>query len=225
MNGHFVYFPPGVVFPSPGPSSPTNFPTAQLPVVYAQYGVPASPSSQHGAYPVYSYPPPHIPPHMNPNVPPFVMRHQYSTPPAPGYPVNDMLYQSSQNPQRHVAPGSDHDYNHANIPEHPPGLPIAHRALQPPATPGPSPPREHIEIHDCWKGRLAPLPGYRSEKTLPPMREVTVVEQEVGASMTLFGVEFQKPPTVERKLNVLKNGEKNMVIHGFILITSTNSKV
>lgn len=113
-------------------------------------------------------------------------------------------------------PGSNHIYNQSNIPEHPPGLPIAHRSLQPPVTPDPSPPREHDEIHDYWKGRLAPLPGYRSETVLPPMREVTV-EQDVGRSKTFFGVELQRPPKVKTTSNVSKTGKKNKVSHRFAL--------
>ena len=40
-----------------------------------------------------------------------------------------------------------------------------------------APSRDHIEIHEYWKGRLAPLPGYRSQPVLLPMNDPEVKEE------------------------------------------------
>lgn len=40
-----------------------------------------------------------------------------------------------------------------------------------------TPSRDHVEIHEYWKGRLAPLPGYRSQPVLLPMKDPEVPEE------------------------------------------------
>jgi len=229
MNGHFFPPPPGVVFMPHGPNyySPANFVPPQ-PSQHAQFS-PLHPStSQNGAYPLYPYPPPYMNPlavPFSPSRPPPYMPHF----PPPGlHHVNQnhsgYVYPNPQHPQQPIALNGIH--NHSGFPEHPPGLPIPHRNF--PVLPGPDPiSRDHIEINEYWKGRLAPLPGYRSQPVLLPMKDPRIQEEakpdekpekklELLPPVSFFGKNYIEPPSLTQTLEELKNDKKLEVCWMFL---------
>jgi len=250
MNGHFVYPPPGVVFVPVGAGGYLPPPHAQP--AFAQYGAtypPPSQTSHNGAYPAFAYPPPY----MNPIAPPFQSQHPYPPylpppgplgPPGPAVQPNygnrHVLYHSQ--PQQH--PPAPHPLpNHPNVPDHPPGLPIPHRSNAPPAARDPPSAiaREHDEINQYWRGRLAPLPGYRSEPVLLPPSKLKTVGQDGKAKESHSNKEDNQlvllPPTSsleqryhsKKKSKSQKNNEKkvsmwtlNILIRNSLVIQKEN---
>lgn len=230
MNGHFVYPPPGLVFVPVGYNGAGGYfvPPHSAQPGFAQYGAPYSPSSQtshNGAYPPFAYPPPY----MNPGAPPFHSQHPYPPylpppgtlgPPGPAVQPNygdrHVFYHSQ--PQQHPLPLHPPE---THVPDHPPGLPIPHRSNVPPAARDPPSAiaREHDEINQYWRGRLAPLPGYRSEPVLLPPSKAKTVEQDGKAKESHDPEENNRlellPPTssLEQRYH-LKNKSKNRKING-----------
>ena len=148
---------------------------------------------QHGYIP-HSYHPYHPPfPHPPPQVgaqygihpgslasAPFP--HPPAYPPSPQRPApNGFLYQTRPMPSNHQAPPQNSNYqldphgwyipqnapsHHVRRPNSPPGIlkppPMQLHPVQNPAG--------NPAIHDFWKGRLAPLPGFSSRPGLLPLK-------------------------------------------------------
>ena len=78
-----------------------------------------------------------------------------------------------------------------------------------------------LEIHEFWKGRLAPLPGFSSRPTLLPMREQKQPESPITPKsethtkslLPPFGTKPATSPTTP--LKKLKNDEKIEVCERF----------
>ena len=223
MNGHFVYPPPGVVFLPHGPTS--HFVPPPQPSHYVQFSPSLPPASQNGAYPLYPYPPPY----MNPLAAPF---NPARPPPyVPHFPPPGLHHHVNQNHPAYAYPTPQHPpalngiHSHSGFPEHPPGLPIPHRNFPPWPVPEDAPSRDHIEIHEYWKGRLAPLPGYRSQPVLLPMKDPEVLEEakpeekekkhekklELLPPVSFFGKNYIQPPSSPQTIEELKNDKNHEV--------------
>jgi len=134
----------------------------------------------------YGYPNPpqytHPPASPNGHYPPFLLPHPHHPHP-PGTPYvtfpHNMPHLLPPPPQNHIDVNGwyNHSSNQPNVPLHPPGLTVPvhiHKALPPTSEEGPRIPDvfpHSLEIHEFWRGRLAPLPGFSSRPTLLPMRE------------------------------------------------------
>jgi hypothetical protein len=137
-------------------------------------------------------------------------------------------------PYYHPPPTQNHvDANGWNsqpsVPLHPPGLnvPIHIHKAAPPLTPaeGPRIPDvlpHSLEIHEFWRGRLAPLPGFSSRPTLLPIREQKQPESPMTPksempnkllSPSLVGKKSAISPTTPVKKS--KNDEKSEVCEPF----------
>jgi len=215
MNGHYVF--PGHGPPSSVPFFAQHGPSFFVPP-HAQYN--PNPTPGNGAYPVFHYP--HPPIHLPGAYPPPQQYQPYMKPPAPNvHPDGQGWYSSSQQQQhsQYRAPAP----NLTGAPQHPPGLPV------PPAT---SPPdntmSDDAEVHEYWRGRLAPAPGCRSKPLLLPMREVKfeysymrapALEEEKKDMMTMllpptsfFGAGYKGAPTLSPNipLTPLKTEKKEV---------------
>jgi len=96
----------------------------------------------------------------------------YAVPtPRPQHYMHAQHWEGSGRPY-HPQPIHGHTYMSTGPPTYPPGL-------RPPPYKGsshPSPMPEHpapATFHEYWRGRLAPLPGYKSRSELYPMRETS----------------------------------------------------
>ncbi|KAJ3505597.1 hypothetical protein NLJ89_g7334 [Agrocybe chaxingu] len=72
--------------------------------------------------------------------------------------------------------------NVQNAPQHPPGLSISPRVVDPPSQ------FESEQVHEHWRGRLAPFPGFSSKSILLPMKGIQLGEDDKE------GPETQSPP-------------------------------
>ena len=177
MSNHYAYAHAAYVY-AQSPVSPTNVPHI---VVGAQYSPhsPSANSNSNGLYPGY------LPPYpVSPSVSVLHMPNPLAKPPAAGhYHVdhNGWYNPPYHHPSEHSAPNS------TSAPLHPPGLAIPlHRMPTSPRETSPStvpastsPSSDTALIHEHWKGRLAPLPGYRSRPILLPKKESLPVRPEI----------------------------------------------
>ncbi|KAF8966899.1 P-loop containing nucleoside triphosphate hydrolase protein [Flammula alnicola] len=202
MNSHYAYPLPAIPYIPPQAPPQPPYVVPRVP----QYGLLPSPPglSLNGHHPGYLRPHPHPHPYgAHPNTP-------YST---PNYQVDPNGWYTPQSPQRPPT-----NLNHtANTPMHPPGLHV----------PAQTPPQSSIDdiamaksqsdnlnVHEFWRGRLAPLPGYRSRPELLPMRGTTPVESqspvkksdqvtlvELLPPHSFFGAAYErKSPTIPTKI-------------------------
>lgn len=160
MNSHYVYPPPGYVYILP-PGVQPSYIVPDAP----QYGALPSPEGLNGHHVPYPHPHPH-PHHL---------------PPSPSHPTMPQSSAIQVDSGGWYTPQSL-----SNTPLHPPGLDIPlnkSREDEPMA-------KLSSDIHEFWRGRLAPLPGYRSRPVLLPMRGTTPVvgEQTPAKKVTPIGL-------------------------------------
>jgi len=187
------------------PTSQPQYPHPTSPSQYIHW--PASPNGYYHFYP--------LPQHHHPPGAPFV--------PIPPH----MLNHHPPPPQNHLTNTNGwHGLGNGspNAPLHPPGLNVpihTHQGSSPAPDERPHLPDifpHSLAIHEYWRGRLAPFPGFSSRPTLLPMKERKQQETQksetsiIASSSSLETRSANSPIT---PLKTTKNGEKTEVCDAF----------
>ena len=187
----------------------------------------------------YGYQYPYPPQYTHPTSPPhppgspngysrFYLLPQHHHPGVPFIPIpHHMFNHHPPPPQNHVTNTNgwySHGSSSPNAPLHPPGLDLPAHVPQG-SSPAPDE-RPHLPdifphslaIHEYWRGRLAPFPGFSSRPTLLPMKERTQrgspITQKSETSIIAPSSSLETKSILP--LKTTKNDEKTEVCDAFI---------